>query len=145
VRALDAFRRVQELEPDHQDVAERVAALERGDLPEAADAPDEPAEAFESFDDLVAEAADDAPAAAPSYESFDDVVAEANDEDEVGEPARSRAAGPALDAETEAAFVEATADDDTAPGSAPGADEPQPQATEPAAPAQRRRRKVSFF
>ncbi|HSJ96074.1 MAG TPA: hypothetical protein VLC53_03315, partial [Myxococcota bacterium] len=141
VRALDAFRRVQELEPDHQDVAERVAALERGDVPEPGAAPDEPAEAFESFDDLVAEAADDAPAAAPIYESFDDVVAEANDEDDAGAPA----AGPALDAETEAAFVEATAEDDTAPGSAPGADEPHPQAKEPAAPAQRRRRKVSFF
>jgi len=149
VRALDAFHRVQQLEPGFQDVAERVAALERGDAPEPAAEPEEPAEAFESFDDLVAEAAEDAPAAAaPSYESFDDVVAEANDDDdEPGSDDGEPAAEAALDAETEAAFVDATAsDDDTASGGAapPVAEEPEPQPAEPAAPAQRRRRKVSF-
>jgi len=150
VRALDAFRRVQELEPGYQDVAERIAALERGEGESPELPPEEPAEAFESFDDLVAEAAEDAPAAAPSrYESFDDVVAEANDDeasDDDGAPAPA-AAEAALEAETEAALVDATAaDDDTAPGSepAPAAAEPEPQPQEPPAPAQRRRRKVSF-
>ena len=110
--------------------------------------------------------------------TFDDLVAEANDEDDAtqgGEaertvaPAREQndagsrvAAGgvahgggahAALEAATEAAFVEATVDDDTAPGEEPlppaqasaPAPEPQPEPAETPAPAQRRRRKVSFF
>lgn len=158
VRALDAFRRVAELDPGYQDVAERIAALESGADPEPAAA--EPEEAFESFDDLVAEAAEDAPAAAaPSYESFDDVVAEANDPEEAEAAAEERvpeavadATDPGsatLDAETEAAFDDATlSDDDTASDREPviaPEPEPEPQPAEPEPPVQRRRRKVSFF
>jgi tetratricopeptide (TPR) repeat protein len=108
VRALEAFRRVFELDPDFQDVADRVRDLED---PEA-DAEDsttqgESAEAYESFDDLVADAAAaEAPAPIEHFESFDDLVAEANDE------LTADAAGDAIDTETEAAFVEAGIDDD---------------------------------
>src|SRR5690606_50767 len=54
VRALAAFHRVQQLDPGFQDVAERIAALERGEP--AARERGEQAETYESFDDLVAEA-----------------------------------------------------------------------------------------
>ena len=161
-RALETFRRVYELEPDFQDVADRVAELERAD-DGAAEASRDPAEAFESFDDLVADAALAVPV--ERFESFDDLVAEANDE----RPAE--AVTDAIDAETEAAFVEASVeDDDTASGLEgsmdpdPRAGEPvseaelesepepesgedgesEPQPAEPAASAPRRRRKVSF-
>ena len=167
-RALDAFRRVHELEPGYQDVAERIAALESGPADaEPADAAEEPEEAFESFDDVVAAAAADPEPATPSYETFDDLVAEANDDAEppaepaptepgaelvLAEPAGAEDAG--LEAETEAAFVDATVDDDdTAPGEEPRpaaqasepAPAPEPEPVETPAPAQRRRRKVSFF
>jgi tetratricopeptide (TPR) repeat protein len=180
VRALDAFRRVRELAPDYQDVAERIAALASGaDAPEPAGAPESPDEAFESFDDVVAAAAADPAPDAPRYETFDDLLAEANDEHDATQggdaeravaPAREQndagsrvAAGgvahgggadAALEAETEAAFVEATVDDDdTAAGEEPlppaqasaPVPEPQPEPAETPAPAQRRRRKVSFF
>lgn len=172
VRALDSFRRVAELEPGFQDVTERIAALESG-LDPAPTPADEPEETFESFDDLVAEAAEAAPASVASYESFDDLVAEANDAEEVaseddpsGEAGAEEAGSEeatvvaaetvaemtepgsaALDAETDAAFEEATfSDDDTASDREPvAAPEPEPQPAEPAAPVQRRRRKVSFF
>ncbi|MEB2343688.1 MAG: tetratricopeptide repeat protein [Deltaproteobacteria bacterium] len=169
VRALDAFHRVQQLEPGFQDVAERVAALERGSAAEPEAEPAESVEAFESFDDLVAEAAEDAPAA-PRYESFDDVVAEANHEDEEVSAELEEASpseegegtelpdsgaggspddgGAALERETEAAFLDATlAGVEVAePESGPAPEHaPEPQTVEPVAPVQRRRRKVSFF
>jgi pilus assembly protein FimV len=156
LRALEALRRVHELEPGYQDVAERIAALESGAAGEPEAAPEEEsAEAFETFDDLVAEAAEDAPAAAPRYETFDDLVAEANDSESQGDDdetdgAAGGAAETVLDAETEAAFVDATLDDDDTATGQPAltpdaAVEPESQPAEPAAPAQRRRRKVSFF
>ena len=171
-RALETFRRVFELEPDFQDVAERVAELEReasaGSEPEAS--PEESSEAYETFDDLVADAAETAPPApVERFESFDDLVAEANDE------RPSAAVADTIDGETDAAFVEASLDDDE-PESAidtdscgdeevseaelesasdtnadresepdPAAEsESEPQPAEPAASAPRRRRKVSF-
>ena len=131
VRALAAFQRVQQLDPGFQDVAERVAALERGEA--GAPTPGADAETYESFDDLVAEATEEA--AAPAYESFDDVVAEANeDEDDV--PSADPPLAATLAADSDAA------DDDTEPDAASGRGPAQP--AEPTAPAQRRRRKVSF-
>lgn len=154
-RALDAFRRAHALDPGYQDVAERIAELENADdTPEAPAEPEPAPEAFESFDDLVAEAAEDAPPAPPSYESFDDVVAEANDDDDDDddgdgddEPDDAPPADLALEDATEAALAGATVDDDdTASSAAPAAvaAEPEPQPEESATPAQRRRRKVSF-
>src|SRR5690606_29836763 len=147
-RALEAFRRAHARDPGYQDVAERIAELEAAaDAPPASAEPEPEAEAFESFDDLVAEASEDA---APRYESFDDVLAEANEDDEAGDaraPAAPPARATALDDATDAAFAGATRDDDedtasAAPPAAAAVPEPQPE--EPPAPAQRRRRKVSF-
>ncbi len=168
-RALETFRRVFELDPNFQDVADRVAELEQEADPgaESEVVPDEAAEAYESFDDLVADAAETAPPApAERFESFDDLVAEANDEQPAG------AVSDTIDAETDAAFVEASFEDDAesegdtdACGSEPMSEaeleseptadpeldgdpvagrESEPQPAEPAAPAPRRRRKVSF-
>ncbi len=168
-RALETFRRVFELEPDFQDIAERVAELEQaansGFEPDEPDASDERAEAYESFDDLVADAIETAPATSSErFESFDDLVAEANDE----RPAD--AVSDTIDADTEAAFVEASVEDDPetdvdadlviaepvseaelepesdaeSAGDPVAEFESEPQPAEPAAPAPRRRRKVSF-
>jgi len=168
-RALETFRRVFELDPDFQDVAARVVELEQeADAgPESEVVAEEPAEAYESFDDLVADAAEIAPPApAERFESFDDLVAEANDEQPAG------AVSDTIDAETDAAFVEASFEDDaeserdtdacvsepmseaeleSEPTADPELDsdpvagrESEPQPAEPAASAPRRRRKVSF-
>jgi tetratricopeptide (TPR) repeat protein len=160
-RALETFRRVFELEPDFQDVEERVAELEQVDDPAAAaNASAEEAEAYESFDDLVADAADTAPPApVERFETFDDLVAEANDEPSAGSVADT------IDADTDAAFVEASVvDDDDTDSGEPYAAEPiseaeleaepiadsesesdcEPQPAEPATSTPRRRRKVSF-
>jgi len=93
------------------------------------------AEAYESFDDLIAdtseEEAEEAAPARESYESFDDVVADDDEESEAQPAAEPPAAEPAPEAEAEAELV------DGAP------EPPQPEPREPS-PTARRRRKVSF-
>jgi pilus assembly protein FimV len=165
-RALDAYRRVVELDAGFQDAADRAGALERGESPSTP--PQDSDEAYESFDDLVAEAADGDDAGerdaggesgpAERYESFQDVVADGEADtgsgDESGAAAEPMAAAPAggVEAETEAAFAEATLEEEArTPQPAPAAQRSEP---EPEAPArepgdsgrssQRRRRKVSF-
>jgi len=134
-RALGALRRVAELEPDFQDVAQRIAALEAGEPTESAGEPTADAEAYESFDDLIAdsseEEAEEAAPARESYESFDDVVADDDEASEAPPAAEPPAAEPAPEAEAEAELV------DSAP------ELPQPEPREPS-PTARRRRKVSF-
>jgi len=149
-RALDAFTRVVELDAGFQDAAQRLEALR--ERAAAGASPSEPeGEAYESFDDLIAQSADEAPAepAAPvaeSYESFDEFMndeaheAEAGDASEVSSvveeppaeevPVASSQPHPEPAVEPEAA-VEAEA---------PAEPEPEPQPEKP-----RRRRKISFF
>jgi tetratricopeptide (TPR) repeat protein len=89
-RALDSIQRVLEIEADFVGAAKRLAALESGQsaLPEV----EEPAERYESFDDLLGadddddEVDDEALAEtdpAEAYESFDDVITETEIEAEV--------------------------------------------------------------
>jgi tetratricopeptide (TPR) repeat protein len=131
-RALETYRRVAELQPGFQDVNERIEALSRPQPDDAGAGGGAEEEAYESFDDLVAEAADSEPEPqAPRFESFDDVIAEAEAENEHdGEDV-----GAAVEAETEAALVEAAAEAEP---------EAEPSPAEPTTPARRRRRKVSF-
>jgi pilus assembly protein FimV len=165
-RALDAYRRVVELDASFQDAAERVGALERGESPSKP--PEDSDEAYESFDDLVAEAADGDEAAEGNegeesgpverYESFEDVVADGDADtgsgDDAGEGVGAGRPTPAaaVEAETEAAFAEATLEEEAGPPQplpATQRSEPEPEAParEPGdsgRSSQRRRRKVSF-
>lgn len=159
-RALDAYRRVAELDAEFQDVGARIEALLAGPVATESEADDveadEGAEAYESFDDLIAESADEAaPRVEPeaeTYESFDEFSGEHDDEEE-GEGAASAesdddAEAPVLaEAETEAVaeievveapIAEAEAEAEPEPEAQP---EPEP---EPPASA-KRRRKISFF
>ena len=87
-RALDAYRRVAELDAGFQDVEARIETLLQGPAPAEAEDADEGEgdEAYESFDDLIAEAADEAapvPAEEPveeSYESFTEFLDEDTEE-----------------------------------------------------------------
>ena len=147
-RALGAFRRVVELDATFQDAAQRLAAIEAGDMtPPKADGD----EAYESFDDLIAESAESeqpAPEPAPAYESFDDVVAEAAEED--ARESAAQASGDAVEAESEAERRDGAAER-AAPApseaSAPAAEPAESEANqpEPAPATPKRRRKVSFF
>ena len=135
VRALGAFRRVVELDATFQDAAQRIEALE-SDAGSAAP-PAQAREAYESFDDLIAESADDAPAPAPpapSYENFEDVMAEVGDDD-------ARAGAPVESDEVAAEEREPEPAAADAPEKSDPADSVKP---EPSPTAPRRRRKVSF-
>jgi tetratricopeptide (TPR) repeat protein len=78
-RARDAYARVGELSPDFPGLDEAVAALTAGD--DGAQPDDEPAQALESFGDLMSEmdsdevCAEEAPA--ETFENFDDVITDA--------------------------------------------------------------------
>ena len=153
-RALDAFRRVAELDAEFLDVGARIEALLSALAAAHDDAAEESAggEAYESFDDLVAEAADEAPAVAPeepavteSYENFEEFMSD--DAEESAEEA----------GDTEASDANAVRDAAEPPAAAPEAPaeiaSPEPPAVEPEAPDAEpeppvgapRRRKVSFF
>jgi tetratricopeptide (TPR) repeat protein len=132
-RALVALQRVVELDAEFQDAAERIDALQSGagPLPSA-----NAGEAYESFDDLLAQTSD-AAAEAPTevYESFDEFQGDGGEE---------QGAAPADDAEPEAtAVIEAEVEPEPAPEpEAEPAPEPEPTASEEPP---RRKRKISFF
>jgi len=129
-RARAAFEDVRAADAGFGDVARELAALDaQASTPAPAEA--EADEAYESFDDLLAE---EAPA--PSrYESFDDLFAE-------GDEAREEP-GPLAPAATDVAPpAEAAAPEPVAPVAEP---EPEPEPEAAAAPATgRKRRKISF-
>ncbi len=154
-RALDAFGRVAELDAGFQDVAARIDALRSGLAAARADAAgrETGGEAYESFDDLVAEAADDAPAAAleepvvaESYENFEEFSSDDGADDDgadTAEGADEASDGTAPDADAPREEVEAVA---AAPEVAAEIESPEPPAAEPEPPVGApRRRKVSFF
>jgi pilus assembly protein FimV len=146
-RALDAFHRVAELDAEFQDVGARIEALLSALAAAQADTAEQSAEgeAYESFDDLVAEAAEEAPAVAPeapvvteSYENFDEFLAE--DAEESAEDAGDADASDANAARDEAEPVPA------APEVIVEIASPEPPDAEPEPPVGApRRRKVSFF
>jgi tetratricopeptide (TPR) repeat protein len=161
-RALDAFRRVAELDAEFQDVGVRIQAL----LSAPAAAPADVAEAsteeetYESFDDLVAEAAEEAHVVTESYENFEEFLADDAEESAVSADDADAEAAVAdavrdeaepVDVAPEALVETATAEPpEAAPESAPGPEpvpDPEPEASaEPEPPAGApRRRKVSFF
>jgi tetratricopeptide (TPR) repeat protein len=89
-RALQTFRQVAEMDPEFQDVADRIAALETDEQGEAPLSESEPkAEEYESFDDLIADAQDE-DAQAQRYESFEDLIEEV---DEAEDPPQQKPAG----------------------------------------------------
>ncbi|RIK96078.1 MAG: hypothetical protein DCC71_22715 [Proteobacteria bacterium] len=139
-RAFDAFGRVVDLEPDFQDVAQRIEALRT--VEPAAVASDEaaPEEIYESFDDLIAHEAappvEDAPAA-ESYESFDEFQADAHDDAEAEPEAPADEAAPPAQP---LASADAAVADEAPAEPAPPADSDAPPAEPP-----RKRRKISFF
>jgi tetratricopeptide (TPR) repeat protein len=150
-RALEAFRRVAELDDEFQDVGARIEALLCVPVATDDDAADEEknGEVYESFDDLIAEAADEAPAVAEpelvvceSYENFDEFSSDGTEDDtgdgadEAGEDHDTEAEAGPEPAESVAAATEVTAE----------AEDPQAPDAEPEPPAgASRRRKVSFF
>jgi tetratricopeptide (TPR) repeat protein len=153
-RARAAFEEVRALDPGFGDVERELAALEqRGEGPSDGEER-EPGEAYESFDDLLAESPQ-APAT-PRYESFDDLFADTDETPEAApEPDEPRAVGtpepapqPAARepvAPEPAAAERAAAEPAAEPATPEAAPEP---ASEPApvpetAPA-RKRRKISF-
>ena len=163
-RALDAFRRVVELDPGFQDAAARIETLLAA--PAAIETDDETGdgEAYESFDDLVAEGTDETltEAEAPAtevYESFEEFLSDDEDDEnaaavEVAEAAVTAAAEPVIEdvieeaAADEAVAAEAIAEEHVArePEAEPAVEDPAPAPVEPdPPPGPSRRRKVSFF
>jgi tetratricopeptide (TPR) repeat protein len=146
-RALDAFRRVAELDAEFQDVGARIEALLSGLAAAHDDAAEVSAEgeAYESFDDLVAEAAEEAPAVAPeatavteSYENFEEFLS-----DDAEDSAEEAGDADASDANAVRDHVEPVV---AAPEVAVTIESPQPPDAEPEPPVGApRRRKVSFF
>ncbi len=132
-RARAAFEEVRATDPSFGDIERELAALSAAPTEPSREEPEADGEAYESFDDLLAEPA--APAAAPRYESFDDLFADdADDADDRPQEALlelAEAPGAACEPAAEPAPAEA------APPLA-AADEP----AERAAP--KRRRKISF-
>ncbi len=152
-RALDAFRRVAELDADFQDVGAHIEALLCGPAASDAEVADESddGEVYESFDDLIAEAADEAPAVvepepivAESYENFDEFLSEDGEDDaadaadgsDVGAEGDTDASCEVEADETVAAAIEVI---EATEVPEPADSEPEPTAGAP------RRRKVSFF
>ncbi len=87
-RSLRTYRAVAELDPDFQDVGERIAALSQQESADDVALAEDESEQLESFDDLTAEA-EGPPGEAESFESFDDVISEAEgliDEGETPSP-----------------------------------------------------------
>jgi tetratricopeptide (TPR) repeat protein len=160
-RALGAFARVVELDAAFQDAAQRIESL-RASAPEGegAAAASE-GEAYESFDDLIAQSAEEAPAAPPAppaetYESFDEFMGDEAEPDAADAEAAQIGEAPAEEAPV--ASVEAEAAVETpaveAAGEASAAEEPVAEtpvaaepgpAPEPEPEKPRRRRKISFF
>jgi pilus assembly protein FimV len=151
-RALDAFRRVAELDAEFQDVGARIEALLLG--PAATDDGDtseaEGDEVYESFDDLIAEAADEAspvaaaePAVAESYENFDEFLSDDEDDEAVSADPLDDESDTEESVEIESGAAVAVVTDVEA---SIESDVPEPPAAEPEPPpGPTRRRKVSFF
>jgi len=142
-RARAGFEAVRKADPTFGDVERELAALATKKLAKAA----EPAEAYESFDDLLAEdTGTSKPAEPPTYESFEDLFSDD------AEPAA--AAGPADFEADPATDVELDPEPEPAPEPAPPpppepahAREPDPPPAsepEPAPAAGKKRRKISF-
>ena len=152
-RALDAFRRVAELDGEFQDVGARIEALLCRPVATDAAAADESGEVYESFDELITAAADAAPAVAEpepvaceSYENFDEFMSD-DSEDDTGDDAEDGAdeAAEVHGTEAEAGLEPAEPVAATTEAAAPTED-PQAPDAEPEPPAgPPRRRKVSFF
>jgi tetratricopeptide (TPR) repeat protein len=129
-RARAGFEAVRKTDPTFGDVERELAALATRKPAQAA----EPAEAYESFDDLLADdTGTPKPAEPPSYESFEDLFSDD------AEPAA--AAGPADFEADPATDVEPDPEPEPAPEPEP---EPPPSAPEPAPAAGKKRRKISF-
>jgi tetratricopeptide (TPR) repeat protein len=135
-RALDCLRRVRERDGSFADVVERIQALESGTL--AMERPDgDLAEAYESFDDLIAEAEGSGPGVQDA-------------EPEPDEPEGDGGPEIPLCAETTVSFGEGgpRADEADAPPESVDSTEaegPAPEADSAAgSPRRRKRRKVSF-
>jgi tetratricopeptide (TPR) repeat protein len=148
-RAIDVLERVVALDAGFQDAAERLEAL-RSAPPVEPEADAEEREAYESFDDLIAQTADEAPAqaepVAETYESFDEFQGDHDAEaDAVASDAVVEAeASVAAEAEPEAPVVAEAVEPEPEPFV-----EPEPAAVVEEAPvepeAPRRKRKISFF
>jgi tetratricopeptide (TPR) repeat protein len=145
-RARAAFEEVRATDPGFGDVERELAALaERGQAPPIEEE-DEAPEAYESFDDLLAES----PQAAPRYESFDDLFAEADEEAEPAPESAPASAEPPPDA-VAVAEPAALPEPEPAPEATTA---PAPETTATPVPAQaeaapeaspaRKRRKISF-
>jgi tetratricopeptide (TPR) repeat protein len=146
-RAIDVLERVVALDAGFQDASERLEALRSAPAAEP-EADAEEREAYESFDDLIAQTADEAPAqaepVAETYESFDEFQGDDDAEaDDVGSDAAVEGeACVAAEAEPEAAVVAEVVEPEPFV-------EPEPAAVVEEAPvepeAPRRKRKISFF
>lgn len=143
-RAIEAFARVVELDAGFQDAAQRLetlrTAVESGEAP-AAEAEVTEDEAYESFDDLLAQTAEASPEAAPveTYESFEEFQ---GDEPEPEPEPIAVAEEIAADAEAaDAVQADATADAAAVEPAPEPVPEPAPEPIE----APRKRRKLSFF
>jgi tetratricopeptide (TPR) repeat protein len=113
-RARAAFEEVRSADPEFGDVERELEALEArsGATPSTDDAED--GEAYESFDELLAERP--AEPATPRYESFDDLFAEGDEDGEAEsepDPAPEAEAGP--EAEPEPVTSEAAEETEPAP------------------------------
>ncbi len=117
-RARAAFEAVQELDPDFQEVSSHLSALDDLSAGTVAAGSEEGSEAFENFDDLMAEdpeAEPEAPAEA-QYESFDEFMDDDDedqeeqgaDDSEDAEPAE--AAASVIADGSEEGFIEAPAE-----------------------------------
>jgi len=153
-RARAAFEAVRSADPEFGDVARELEALETRGVAEAASDEELGEEAYESFDDLLADHPEEP--ATPRYESFDDLFGE----DGEGESAAGDEEPPVPTAATEveelASELEAEpsrADTDESPGMEPpeeDAEEPSPDAAKASADSEkpgrpkRKRRKISF-
>jgi tetratricopeptide (TPR) repeat protein len=131
-RALGAFERVLALAPGIQDTAERIEALRAGPTASAPKTGGD--EAYESFDDFLAQTSDDAveggEAPTETYESF----AEFDGDSE---------AAPADEPDPNATTVVQEVEVEPAE-TAVAEVEPEPE-PEPEEPPRRRKRKISFF
>jgi tetratricopeptide (TPR) repeat protein len=138
-RSLRTYRAVAELDPDFQDVGERITALSQCDTADDVALAEAEPEDFESFDDLTAEA-EEQPAEAESFESFDDVLSEAETLIEEGD---MQSADPGA---TRSEEPESTQSDD--PGSSqtedPGSRQTEDPGSSRSGGRKRRKKKISF-
>lgn len=147
-RAIDVLERVVALDAGFQDSAERLEALRN-------EAPAEPiedaageAEAYESFDDLIAQAADEAAVqqtpAAETYESFDEFQGGDEEADAADVRSADEAEVPVAEVEPEELLAEAVVAEPE-PLAEPDPPAEAPVETPAEADTPRRRRKISFF